>query len=74
MLIKKNGVSINLTESDLNRITNKVLVNESVIMKKTLEDLKGEAFVNKKGTVETTPEGLRINLDGVSSPIFVRNN
>ena len=25
MLIKKNGVSINLTESDLNRITNKVL-------------------------------------------------
>jgi hypothetical protein len=25
MVIKKNGVSVNLTESDLNRITNKVL-------------------------------------------------
>ena len=25
MVIKKNGVNINLTESDLNRITNKVL-------------------------------------------------
>ncbi len=60
-----------LTERDLTRIVKRI-VNESVIMKKTLEDLKGEAFVNKKGTVETTPEGLRIKLDGVSLPIIVR--
>ena len=39
MLIKKNGVSINLTESDLNRITNKVLSEGVKIKPKSVEDL-----------------------------------
>ena len=60
-----------LTERDLSRIVKRVM-NEGVRLKKTLEDLKTEPFVNKKGTVETTPEGLIINLDGISTSIIVR--
>ena len=48
MIIKKNGVSVNLTESDLNRITKKVLKesvpsNEDLV--KRIESLEKE--VNK---------------------------
>lgn len=60
-----------LTERDLSRIVKRV-VNEGVLLKKTLEDLKREPFVNKKGTVETTPDGLKIKLDGDSLSIIVR--
>jgi len=60
-----------LTERDLSRIVRRV-VNEGVVLKKTLEDLKKEPFVNKTGTVETTPEGLKIKLDGDSLFIIVR--
>ena len=60
-----------LTERDLSRIVKRV-VNEGVVLKKTLEDLKRDPFVNKTGTVETTPEGLKITLDGISTSIIVR--
>ena len=62
MLIKKNGVSINLTESDLNRITNKVLSEAVRIVPKDGSSLsKGpsiEGLVDRIETLELKVEKL----------------
>ena len=68
---------IRLTESDLTRIVKRVVnentINESVIHKKTLSQLTKDPYVNKKGTVELTPNGVKLMLDGENFGILIVN-
>ena len=71
MLIKKNGVSINLTESDLNRITNKVLSEGVKIKPKSVEDLIPitEGLMNSMEQNTRLIEGLLKLTEGLTKRI-----
>ena len=71
MLIKKNGVSINLTESDLNRITNKVLSEGVKIKPKSIEDLIPitEGLMNSMEQNTILIEGLLKLTEGLTKRI-----
>ena len=71
MLIKKNGVSINLTESDLNRITNKVLSEGVKIKPKSVEDLIPitEGLMNSMEQNTILIEGLLKLTEGLTKRI-----
>ena len=79
-IYNKNNIMkkvIRLTESDLTRIVRRVVnednINESVIYKKTLSQLTKDPYVNKKGTVELTPNGVKLMLDGETFGILIVN-